>query len=162
MNSLNKKEAGTMALITCPECGREISDQAAACPHCGYPIGSPQKKSYSVVLVAPGLNSIATVQDMIDIFHLSQEEAKAAVEELPTRNRPAVLVSGLSLPEADVLVRQMHDPNLARVVLDSKADDKEALRQAPVPEAGSGMSFGATVGAVILGVIAAILILSFL
>lgn len=24
-----------MALINCPECGREISDKAASCPHCG-------------------------------------------------------------------------------------------------------------------------------
>ncbi|RII26755.1 MAG: hypothetical protein CXR31_10130 [Geobacter sp.] len=27
-----------MALINCPECSREISDKANACPHCGYPI----------------------------------------------------------------------------------------------------------------------------
>src|SRR5512146_1127790 len=27
-----------MALINCPECEREVSDQAVACPHCGYPI----------------------------------------------------------------------------------------------------------------------------
>jgi DNA-directed RNA polymerase subunit RPC12/RpoP len=27
-----------MALIKCPECGREISDKAAACPECAYPI----------------------------------------------------------------------------------------------------------------------------
>lgn len=27
-----------MALINCPECGKEISDKAPACPHCGYPI----------------------------------------------------------------------------------------------------------------------------
>lgn len=27
-----------MSLITCPECGREVSDQAASCPQCGYPI----------------------------------------------------------------------------------------------------------------------------
>jgi len=27
-----------MALINCPECGREISDQAKNCVHCGYPI----------------------------------------------------------------------------------------------------------------------------
>lgn len=27
-----------MALIRCPECKREISDQAASCPECGYPI----------------------------------------------------------------------------------------------------------------------------
>jgi len=26
-----------MALIACSECGREISDQAASCPHCGAP-----------------------------------------------------------------------------------------------------------------------------
>jgi hypothetical protein len=29
-----------MALIKCPECGKEISDKAAACPNCGCPIGS--------------------------------------------------------------------------------------------------------------------------
>lgn len=27
-----------MALITCPECGREISDKAVSCPGCGFPI----------------------------------------------------------------------------------------------------------------------------
>lgn len=28
-----------MALMPCVECGREISDKAAACPHCGAPVG---------------------------------------------------------------------------------------------------------------------------
>lgn len=27
-----------MALIACPECQREISSRAPACPHCGYPV----------------------------------------------------------------------------------------------------------------------------
>ena len=27
-----------MALIRCPECGREVSNQAPACIHCGYPL----------------------------------------------------------------------------------------------------------------------------
>lgn len=27
-----------MALIKCPECGKEISDRAGACPNCGCPI----------------------------------------------------------------------------------------------------------------------------
>ena len=26
-----------MALISCPECGKAVSDQARACPGCGYP-----------------------------------------------------------------------------------------------------------------------------
>ena len=35
----------TMALINCPECGKEISDKAVACPNCGNPINlQPQQE----------------------------------------------------------------------------------------------------------------------
>jgi len=34
----NEMERNEMALIKCSECGREISDKAAACIHCGCPI----------------------------------------------------------------------------------------------------------------------------
>lgn len=27
-----------MALIQCPECGTEVSSEAAACPKCGHPL----------------------------------------------------------------------------------------------------------------------------
>ena len=27
-----------MSLIRCPECGKEFSDRAVACPNCGFPI----------------------------------------------------------------------------------------------------------------------------
>ena len=30
-----------MPLITCPDCGREVSDRAPTCPQCGAPIASP-------------------------------------------------------------------------------------------------------------------------
>ncbi len=33
-----------MALIKCPECGKEISDKAAACPNCGTPIADKKVK----------------------------------------------------------------------------------------------------------------------
>lgn len=29
-----------MALISCPECGRQVSTEAPACPRCGYPVSS--------------------------------------------------------------------------------------------------------------------------
>lgn len=29
-----------MALINCPECRKEVSDRAAACPHCGNPMSA--------------------------------------------------------------------------------------------------------------------------
>lgn len=28
-----------MAMMKCPECGKDISDLASSCPHCGFPIG---------------------------------------------------------------------------------------------------------------------------
>ena len=31
-----------MALITCPECGKPVSDRAAACPHCGFDLNTPK------------------------------------------------------------------------------------------------------------------------
>lgn len=38
-----------MALIVCPECNKQISDQAEACPHCGYPI----KRSEEIIATNP-------------------------------------------------------------------------------------------------------------
>lgn len=32
-----------MALITCPDCGKEVSDRAAACPQCGAPMHTESK-----------------------------------------------------------------------------------------------------------------------
>lgn len=32
-----------MALIACPECTRNVSDRAIACPTCGYPMASSGK-----------------------------------------------------------------------------------------------------------------------
>ena len=31
-----------MALITCPDCGKPVSDAARACPGCGYPVAERQ------------------------------------------------------------------------------------------------------------------------
>jgi uncharacterized membrane protein YvbJ len=31
-----------MALISCPECKAQVSDQAGSCPQCGYPMKAPQ------------------------------------------------------------------------------------------------------------------------
>lgn len=32
-----------MALINCPECGKEVSSKAMACIHCGFPLSSNQE-----------------------------------------------------------------------------------------------------------------------
>ena len=47
-----------MALIKCPECGKEISDRAKKCPNCGFPIKrknvrtlKKKKKSKSIFII---------------------------------------------------------------------------------------------------------------
>jgi len=45
-----------MALIACPECGKEISTEAKTCPSCGYPLadqGNPSQVAPSGQTVAP-------------------------------------------------------------------------------------------------------------
>lgn len=39
-----------MALIKCPECGREISDKAPQCPHCGCPIASSRPNTVEATI----------------------------------------------------------------------------------------------------------------
>ncbi len=41
-----------MALIKCPECGREVSDTAKQCPHCGYTLKSNIDTAKQVASVA--------------------------------------------------------------------------------------------------------------
>lgn len=42
-----------MAMIKCPECGKEISDRASNCPGCGYPIENQKIQVSSNVLEQP-------------------------------------------------------------------------------------------------------------
>lgn len=51
-----------MALVTCPACGHEISDQGSACPHCGKPI-KPAAPARSAAISTMGgkLKAVGTV-----------------------------------------------------------------------------------------------------
>ena len=37
-----------MAMINCPECGKEISSNAESCPYCGSPVWKGQAKKQTV------------------------------------------------------------------------------------------------------------------
>ncbi len=45
-----------MALINCPECLKEVSDNAKACPHCGFPL-KKKGKGFAIASLVLGIIS---------------------------------------------------------------------------------------------------------
>ena len=52
-----------MSLVKCPECGREISDKATACPHCGFPIAVNKSNAVSKPEIPPKSDSPKTDEE---------------------------------------------------------------------------------------------------
>jgi len=157
-----------MALIICPECGKEVSDQAEVCIHCGYPIAKKEKeakkRTYSLVLEKV-FHSDRVVDVLCNKYGMQEDEAKCLMEELP-----CVLKCSMNYEDASVMWRDLSEYGWLKILSDEDAADPVKLREAPTvsaadadrsePEKKEGMSFGMTVGAVILGVIAAIVLMS--
>lgn len=86
-----------MALIKCPECGKEISDKALACIHCGYPLSlltvgkqnnikvkaKENLKEYSFKIINCNRSNAKMIITLKNKFHYSLEDAKEAVLNLP-------------------------------------------------------------------------------
>jgi hypothetical protein len=58
--ALYRGEEDVMALIDCGECGRGVSDRAAACPHCGHPIGGAAASNPAIVTVQKNAHPVLT------------------------------------------------------------------------------------------------------
>jgi uncharacterized membrane protein YvbJ len=61
-----------MALIKCEECGKEISDKAASCPHCGCPLNSNEKKELEV------MNKTNLIKNILKKISLLKNNKKVA------------------------------------------------------------------------------------
>ena len=84
-----------MALIKCPECGKEISDNAITCIHCGFPLQEMLKeansiadntnadKKYKVVLVSANVYLQDTADFLQQKFLYTKNDARYAVTHLP-------------------------------------------------------------------------------
>lgn len=76
-----------MALIKCPECSTEISDQAASCPKCGYPMRAAATAGSDLALL---------------IKEMAMREGKIAAIKLYREKSP-----GMGLAEAKDYVDQI-------------------------------------------------------
>ena len=76
-----------MALITCPECGKQISSLAEVCPNCGYPIAKlrEQEETSSPVEnnAAAELQEEEPIQEETEISTDNSEEPSAGAEPEP-------------------------------------------------------------------------------
>lgn len=55
-----------MALVSCPECSKQISSAAASCPNCGHPMLAQTPTSPTPALIQPKWNrGIAAVLSLI-------------------------------------------------------------------------------------------------
>lgn len=86
-----------MALLTCADCGKEISDQAESCPSCGAPVNGHSRKktkrqTHPFTWVALGLVIAGGIW-----FATSSSFQEQLLPEMPVevRFRPSVLGQGL-------------------------------------------------------------------
>lgn len=79
-----------MALISCPECGKEISDAAQACPHCGHPVQesqpqdvpAPRKSNRPIFMAACVLLLVAVVGIFVSVQQKRTSDRAAYIASL--------------------------------------------------------------------------------
>lgn len=113
-----------MALIRCPECGKEISNKAEACPNCGYPIANLGEakcttNEYAVILENAGMNKVKTIRNIREITGLGLKGAKEMTE-----NVPCEVIDKISLEAVTAIKNAFEDDGAVVSVVSS--DNKSA------------------------------------
>lgn len=105
-----------MALVSCPECGKEISDTNKRCPFCGYTLKKDNKSKWLlvvlivlVVCIAAGVAAYALVIRPNQLVHQAENliargkysEADVILAEVPDSEKKTALVMQIVLHEAE-------------------------------------------------------------
>ena len=90
-----------MALITCPECGRQISDQAVLCIGCGAPLGSRAGAVNTPVVTAVSFDSrnelfIGTVPLLVKLAARCIDELGWRVDSIDEANGLISFTTGMT------------------------------------------------------------------
>ena len=78
-----------MALIKCPECGRDVSDKSEKCIHCGYPLNDPVDTFPKAggTLVVYGYTGFFLVKPKLKIYlngeYIGEVSHQAKTKEIP-------------------------------------------------------------------------------
>ncbi|EEG75430.1 zinc ribbon domain-containing protein [[Clostridium] hylemonae] len=100
-----------MALIICPECKKQVSDQAEVCIHCGYPLA----KLRNINNTEPDLSQSL-------YFKLRWIDSHNDVDEVSVLTS---LITGINIIEASKLIEQNYSP----IIIDGLSmEDAEKLK----------------------------------
>lgn len=124
-----EKGENKMVLINCPECGREVSDQASECIHCGYPlkvnieesvttnlvdISSEQViEAYDVMLVDYGDLKFTTANNLRKFLGITYKEAYSLLATLPS-----YIYNDIPQADAEYIARKLMNMNMRIAVYD--------------------------------------------
>lgn len=95
-----------MALINCPECGKQISDKAVSCPNCGCPM---VKKNHCIIngvdvdcsFVFNDYDIELRQLEMMEHANLSASVAEKIVEEWSKKGEIPAIFNGETIEEED-------------------------------------------------------------
>jgi len=111
-----------MALITCPECGKQISDKAPACIHCGYPMQekqtTPARASTYKRVVIPSLKVSDKKISAIGIVRRVNGMGLADAKELVEQDCP-IVKDGLTQDEAEAIALKFQNLGISATIQDS-------------------------------------------
>lgn len=104
-----------MALIKCPECGKEISDKASSCPNCGMPLRREVRGTYDVVITRENqwflINPDATITvDNVDKYKL--KNGSSIKIPMPTGDHTLLFSLGPRKTEAKINVTENMNINM--------------------------------------------------
>lgn len=112
-----------MALIYCPECGREVSEHVAACIHCGASLKQAQEERFALVLLSVNADYEGLVQLIQETSKLGDREQIETLLSAP----PLLLRRGLTRSEVLSLLKRLGSRATVKLVRDGGETEDELL-----------------------------------
>lgn len=130
-----------MALIKCPECGKEISDKASACIHCGFPLSTTPQSINQHPKAATYVTQIATKAPM-KMF--SQNDTTVSIEcgncsKVYSFNRKyfSQIEKSFCLPNAAIICPNCNNGVAANTRIEKKESNQTNSQLPRCPKCGS-------------------------